>query len=357
MKLNNNLMQKILFFLLPFFGIFSAFVNCHQQPSGKNPLAKPSAPLLSVEGFVVKPVDLKQSIQISGTLKPLEETVLMSDVAGRVVSINLSEGKFVKQGTLLVKLFDEDLNASLKKSLTQLQLAQQTEKRQSEMIKINGISQSDYDMAVLQVSSINADIEILKAQVRKTEVRAPFDGVIGLRNVSPGAQVSPQMPLATIRAVQQLKLDFSVPEKYADAIHPGLKIKFSRQGSEAKYDATVIASERGIEAATRTLKARALVNSKTDSLAPGSYAVVELQLGENKKALMVPTQAIIPQEQSKQLIVARGGKANFLTVKTGVRQASLIEVLDGIAAGDTIVTTGLLFMKPGAALKFFRIIR
>lgn len=329
--------------------------SCHSQPPKSNIPAKPSAPLLSVEGFVARPVDLHQSIQISGTLKPFEETVLMSDVSGRVVSINLPEGKFVRQGTLLIKLFDEDLNASLKKSVTQLQLAQQTEKRQSEMIKINGISQSDYDLSVLQVSSINADIEILKAQIRKTEVRAPFDGVIGLRNVSSGAQVSPQMPLATIRAVQQMKLDFSVPEKYAEVIRPGLKIKFALQGDETKYDATVLSSERGIEAATRTLKARAIVNSKTDALVPGAYAVVELQLGEKKNALMVPTQAIIPQEQSKQLIVTKGGKAVFVTVKTGVRQVSLIEVTDGIADGDTIVTTGLLFMKPGAPIKFTRV--
>lgn len=335
--------------------IAAALFNCNSTSSKNLQTAKAAAPALGVEGFVARPVDLKESIQISGTLKPFEETVLMSDVAGRVVSINLPEGKFVRQGTLLIKLFDEDLTASLKKAVTQLQLAEQTEKRQNEMIKINGISQSDYDQSVLQVSSINADIEVLKAQIRKTEVRAPFDGVIGLRSISLGAQVSPQMPLATIREVQQLKLDFSVPEKYADAVTPGLKIKFTIQGDETRFDATVLSSERGIDASTRTLKARALVNSRTISLVPGSYAVVELELGENKNALMVPTQAIIPQEQSKQLVVAKKGKAAFLTVKTGVRQASMVEVLDGIAAGDTIVTTGLLYIKNGATLKFTRV--
>lgn len=348
-------MQKNVFLIIAGLLISAALLSCQSTSSKTLPSAKAPAPTMGVEGFVAKPVDVKQSIQISGTLKPFEETVLMSDVAGRVVSINLSEGKFVKQGTLLIKLFDEDLTASLKKAVTQLQLAEQTEKRQSELVKINGISQSDYDQAVLQVSSINADIEILKAQIRKTEVRAPFDGVIGLRSISLGAQVSPQMPLATIREVQQLKLDFSVPEKYADAVTPGLKIKFTIQGDETRYDATVLSSEQGIDAATRTLKARALVNSRTNSLVPGSYAVVELELGENKNALMVPTQAIIPQEQSKQIVVAKDGKAKFLTVKTGVRQAAMVEVLDGIAAGDTIVTTGLLYIKNGAPLKFTRV--
>ena len=308
-----------------------------------------------VEGFVVKPCVVVQTISISGTLRPFEETVLMPEVTGRVVAINLPEGKLVKQGTLLVKLFDDDLQASLKKSQTQLEIAEQTQKRQNELIKINGISQSDYDQAVLQVNSINADIEILKVQVRKTEVRAPFDGVIGLRSVSVGAEVTPGTPLATIRSIQQLKLDFSVPEKYSGAVKAGMKVKFSVQGDDTTYDATVLATEEGIDVTTRNLKARAVVNNKDKALKPGAFANVELELGENKNALMVPTQAVIPQERAKQLIVAKNGKATFVTVTTGVRQASNIEVESGIAAGDTVVTTGLLFLKPGADLKFSKV--
>jgi membrane fusion protein, multidrug efflux system len=310
-----------------------------------------------VEGFVVKQSVVIQAISISGTLKPFEETVLMPDVAGRVVAINLPEGKLVKQGTLVVKLFDDDLQASLKKSQTQLEIAQQTQKRQSELIKISGISQSDYDQAVLQVSSINADIEILKVQIRKTEVRAPFDGVIGLRSVSVGAEVTPGTALATIRSVQQLKLDFSVPEKYSGIVKAGMKVSFTVQGDDAKHEATVMATEEGIDVTTRNLKARAVVKNKDAALKPGAFANVELELGENKNALMVPTQAVIPQERNKQLIIAKNGKAKFVTVTTGVRQASTVEVLDGIEAGDTVVTTGLLFLKPGADLKFSRVVQ
>ena len=235
-----------------------------------------------VEGFMVKPTSIHQTIYISGTLKPFEETVLMPEVAGRVVTLNLHEGMFVRQGTLLVKLYDADLQASLQKSEAQLQLAQQTEKRQSELLKVSGISQSDYDQAVLQIHSINADIEIIKAQIRKTEVLAPFDGVIGLRNISMGAEVSPGMALATIRAVEQLKLDFSVPEKYADAIKSGLNVHFTVQGEEIQYDATVKATEEGIDAATRNLKVRAIVKNKKTSLIPGAFANVALELGEQR---------------------------------------------------------------------------
>ena len=337
--------------------LLSLFYSCRSSgsPSGKNAPANQFNAALSVEGFVVKPVVVDQSISISGTLKPFDETALMPDVGGRVVTINLPEGKFVKQCALLVKLFDGDLQANLKKSVAQLEIAEQTEKRQAELLKVNGISQSDYDQALLQVHSINADIEVLKAQIRKTEILAPFDGVIGLKNISVGAQVTPSTPIATIRAEHTLKLDFSVPEKYQDELKQGLKVTFTVQGDETKYDATVMATEEGIDANTRNLNARALVKNANARLKPGAFANVELQLKEIKNALMVPTQAIIPQELKKQLIVEKDGKAKFINVLTGVRQASNIQVLTGLAPGDTVVTTGILFLKPGMGLKFSKV--
>jgi membrane fusion protein (multidrug efflux system) len=333
-----------------------AFFSCQSKGPVK-PAANKFATTPVVEGFVVKPSVVEQIISVSGTLKPFEETVLMPEVTGRVTAINLPEGRYVKQGTLLVKLFDDDLQASLKKAQTQLEIAQQTQKRQSELIKINGISQSDYDQAVLQVNSINADIEILKVQIRKTEVRAPFDGVIGLRSVSVGAEVTPGTSLATIRTISRLKLDFSVPEKYGSMVKAGMKVIFTVQGEDAKHDATVMATEEGIDVTTRNLKARAVVKNKDAALKPGAFANVDLELGKDTAALMVPTQAVIPMERSKQLIVAKNGKATFVTVKTGVRQASSVEVVEGIVAGDTVVTTGLLLLKPGADLKFSRVVQ
>jgi membrane fusion protein (multidrug efflux system) len=300
----------------------------------------------------VKPVVLNQTITISGTLKPFEETVLKPEVAGRVVYINLSEGGFVRQGTLLVKLFDDDLQAQLNKSQAQQKIVEQTQIRQSELMKVNGISQLDFDQTVLQINSIKADIEVLKVLIRKTEVHAPFDGTIGLRNISIGAQVTPATALATIRDVRHLKLDFSVPEKYSREIKPGVKVQFTVQGDEIKYDATVLATEQGIESESRNLNGRAIVENNVTSLIPGTFANVELSLRQNKGALMVPTQAIIPQERTKQLIVARQGKATFVTVKTGIRNFSSIEVLSGINPGDTVVITGVLFLKPDAVLNF-----
>jgi membrane fusion protein (multidrug efflux system) len=307
--------------------------------------------------MIVKPTVLDESKTLSGTLKPFEETVLMPEVAGRVVGINLAEGGFAKKGTLLVKLFDGDLQAQLKKSQAQLQLEEQTEKRQSELMKVNGISQLDLDQTILQINSTRADIEVLQVQINKTEVRAPFDGNIGLRNISVGAQVTPSTALATIRDVKHLKLDFSVPEKYGSIIKPGFKIKFTVQGDDKEYAATVMATEQGIQSDTRNLNGRAVVDANNTSLIPGQYATVSLRLNQNKAALMVPSESIIPQARTKQVIVARNGKASFVTIITGERNASSVQVVNGLNPGDTVVTTGILFLRPNAVLKFSKIKR
>jgi membrane fusion protein, multidrug efflux system len=328
--------------------------SCHSGATDQKPGAR-QAVNLRVEGIIVNPSVLDQTIAISGTLKPFEETVLMPEVAGRIVDINLAEGGFAKKGTILIKLFDGDLQAQLKKSQSQLELEEQTEKRQSELMKVNGISQLDLDQTILQINSIKADIEVLNVQIHKTEVRAPFDGTIGLRNVSIGAKVTPSTALATIRDVKHLKLDFSVPEKYSSIIKPGYKVTFTVQGDEKKYIATVMATEQGIESDTRNLNGRAIVESSTTSLIPGEFANVELRLNENKDALMVPTEAVIPQARTKQLIVAKNGKASFVTIVTGIRNSSSVQVISGINPGDTVVTTGILFLKPNAALKFSKV--
>ena len=152
-----------------------------------------------------------------------------------------------------------------------------------------------------------------------------------------------------------MKLEFSFPGKYISSVKKGTRLKFTVQGTDHSYDATVMATEEGIDASTRNLQAKALVSGKTEGLVPGMFANVALILNENPKALMIPTQAIIPEAQNKKVIVSRAGKASFEVVTTGVRQATDIEIVSGIQAGDTIVTTGVQFIKPGSALKFAKV--
>lgn len=305
-----------------------------------------------VTGYIATPSLLINEISVSGSLLAYDEVELKNEVSGRVVILNLPEGKVVTKGTLLVKLFDDDLQAVLKKLEAQLAVQEQIYKRQSELQKVNGISQNDYDQTGLQLNTLRADILVEKTLIRKTEVRAPFDGVIGLRTISLGAVVTPSTLLATIRSSDKIKLDFSVPEKYSSLITQGMKVVFTTNEANEQFRATVFATEKGIESSTRNLKVRAIVNSTSVRLIPGAYANVTLRLSENKKALLIPSNAIIPQEDSKNIIVARAGKAHFVKVKTGIRQATNVEILDGIQFGDTIITTGIQFLKEDGILHY-----
>ena len=328
-------------------------VSC--SGSKKKKVGKEAASISFIDGYVVTPSVVDETIGISGTLLPFEETTLMPEMPGRVVMINLPEGQFVKKGTMLVKIFDLDLQAQLKKAQTQYEIGKQILDRQAELLKVDGISLVEYDQQELQVTSVLNDIDLLKAQISKTAVLAPYDGVIGLRNISLGAQVTQSTPLATIRESDKLKLDFAVPGKYSSMIHRGTKVKFIVEGDDTKYDAEVMATEEGIELNTRNLKARAVVTTHAPSLTPGAYASVELRLNENHNALMIPTQAIIMKERSKSVIVSKEGKALFVPIQTGVRKAGTIEVTKGLKAGDTVVTTGVLFIKPDMELIFAKV--
>ncbi len=349
MKKRTNVVIAIIFIVLA--AIFLKVGLTKPNDKSKNKMSKEKT-YQKVDAFIVTPSLLINEIVVTGSLVSFDEVSLQNEVAGRVVSMNLPEGKFVKKGTLLVKLFDDDLQATLKKLQSQLALQEQIAKRQSELLKVNGISQNDYDQTVLQLNTIKADIEVERTLIRKTEVLAPFDGVIGLRNISPGAIVTPATLLATIRSSDKLKLDFFVPEKYSPDIKSGMKVKFTLYNEDKKYDATVFATEKNIDDATRNLKVRALVNSKSDDLISGAFANVILHLSENNKALLIPTQAIIPNEEQKNVIVARNGKAHFAQVQTGIRKASKIEVTSGIQNGDTIITTGILFLTEGTPLHY-----
>ncbi|MEO6683386.1 MAG: efflux RND transporter periplasmic adaptor subunit [Ginsengibacter sp.] len=335
-------------------GIFVLFTiqSCASKTekiSAKNTRA-PSAAPLPVEAFIVTPTVLNANVLVAGTLRPYEQTEIHPEVAGRVVSLSINEGAFVKKGTLLVKLFDEDLQAGLNKLNVQLQIAEKTQQRQEELMKIGGISQQDYDLSILNVSTIKADMQILRAAINKTSIRAPYDGTLGFKNISMGAYITPQTIITTISQVNKLKLEFSVPEKYTNKVKVGNYVSFTTETSTKKYSGRILAMESAITQENRSLKIQALVEQLDNKITAGGFANVDFNLGENSNALMVPTQAIIPQARDKKVIIYRNGTADFATVTTGIRDSSRVEILSGILAGDTILTTGLLSIKPDSKI-------
>ncbi|HEY0740683.1 MAG TPA: efflux RND transporter periplasmic adaptor subunit [Chryseosolibacter sp.] len=308
-----------------------------------------------VDAFVVKPSSISEEVEVPGSLLPFEETAIAAEVGGRIVQMNINEGTTVEKGTLLVKLFDQDLQAQLKKLQVQLKINEKTEERNRELLKINAISQQDYDLSNLNVENLRADIESTRIAISKTEIRAPYRGTVGLRNVSLGSFIAPGAIITTVRQVERLKLDFAVPEKYAQQIEKNYKVKFRVDGGTKDHFASVIATENSVDQNTRTLRVKAVVNERHPELVPGIFARINLQLGQDDKALLVPTQAVIPSIRNKQVIVFRKDSALFTVVQTGIRDSSYVQILEGLKAGDTVVTTGLMAIRPNSKLKITKV--
>lgn len=335
------------------FPVFFLFIflltACSDSPdSKKQDQKKPPA----IEGLIIRKQPIQNNFVVSGNLLPMEEAVLMPETSGRIIMLHLPEGTRVSKGTLLVKLFDGDLQAQLQKLNAQLKNAQATRERQENLVKLNGISENDYQQSVTQVASLEADIAAVNAQISKTEIRAPFDGTIGLKNVSEGAYVSPGTAIASIRADQQLKLDFSIPETYAELIEKGTAVNFSLGNDTMVYHAEVMATEGGIDGSDLNLHVRALVKEKNARLIPGTSVTVNVALRSNSNAILVPSETIIPQARYKNVIVCRNGKAVYSNVKTGIRLPADVEILSGLSEGDTIVVTGIQYIRPGTPLRF-----
>jgi membrane fusion protein (multidrug efflux system) len=306
---------------------------------------------MEVQGFVVQPRSVSETVEVAGTLLPAEETQIRSELNGRIVQLNIQEGSIVPKGTLLVKLFDQDLKAQLNKLQVQLKIAEKTVERQKELLDIKGISQQDYDLSALTADNLRADIESVKIQISKTEIRAPYEGQVGLRNVSMGSYLGPSDIVTTLRDISQLKLEFAVAEKYAQNISKGYRVRFKVDGGTLDHEAEVIATEGNVDPTTRTLRIRALVKGKSKELVPGVFARVNLQLGQDSEALMIPTQAVIPQARNKQVIVLRRDTVIFKIVETGIRDSAYVQVLSGLTAGDTVITTGLMSLRPSIKVR------
>jgi len=349
-------MKIITLFLLPIILLLTACGGKKKKDAAQQKSGAAKPPPMKVDGYIVRPEPFQSTIEVPGNIVPNEMAEIHPEVSGRIVQLNVAEGKYVGKGTVLAKLYDGDLLAQLNKVQIQLALAQKTEERQAQLLKIQGISQQDYDISLLQVNSLRADIGILQTSISKTVVRAPFSGKLGLKNISPGSYVSPASVIAIINQTDRLKLDFTVPEKYIDKIKMGQLVTFTFEGSKKQLGAKVIATESNISENTRSLTVRAAVMGSDAGLLPGSFAKVMLSFDPDPNALLVPSQAVLPQARGKKVILYKSGTAIFADVVTGVRDSAKVQITDGLKPGDTVVVTGLLSVRPEAKIQIGRIV-
>ncbi|WP_345243097.1 efflux RND transporter periplasmic adaptor subunit [Nibrella saemangeumensis] len=321
---------------------------------GRGGLGGGSGGPVNINAFIVVPRTISEEVVASGSLLAAEQVDIFPEVSGRITQLNIQEGKAVSKGALLVKLYDADLRAQLQKLQVQEENARRTEDRNRQLLQRGGISQQEYDIVTTNLKSALADIELVRAQLRRTEIRAPFSGYIGLRNVSPGAYVTPNTLIARLQQTSSLKLDFSIPEKYGPVVKMGSSVTFTVDGSQNTFRGQVYAVEPGVEEETRNLRIRARVSNNSTALRPGTFAKVNLVIATDR-TLVVPTQAVIPQARGKQVVVIRDGKADYRDVVTGIRTTNTIQILSGLQQGDTVAITGLNFLRPEAPVKVAKI--
>jgi membrane fusion protein (multidrug efflux system) len=344
--------------VLSFFCLAVLFTACRSADKGEKnqPTDPANKPPTKVDVYIVAPSLLSQDIEVPGSLAASEEVELHPDVSGRVIAVYFKEGSFVNQGSLLLKLYDGDLQAQLQKLQVQLKTAQQTTERYESLLKIGGVSQQEYEMQLLSVNTIKADMNIVQTSISKTSLRAPFSGKIGITTITKGAFISPQTLIATLRKVSQLKLDFTVPEQYGTIMKNGTAVNFTIEGSSDIYQASVSATENIISEENRSLRVMANVTKPGNKLIAGAFAKVKVPLADKNNALMIPTQSVIPDARNKKVIVIKNGLAAMEIVTLGFRDSSKVEITSGLKAGDTILVTGLLTAKPGSKVVVNKVI-
>jgi len=302
---------------------------------------------LSVDALILKPSRLDNKLNVTGSVLANESLELKSEVSGKITSISFKEGKQVKKGDLLIQTNDDEIRAQLIKQRYNRKLNKDNEFRQRKLLEKDAISQEEYDNALNRLNTTDADIQLLETQLSKTRIRAPFDGVIGLRFVSEGAYISPNTVIATLYNVSPAKIDFAIPGRYSAQVSPGKKIRFTIESDMKIYEGEVYAIEPRIDLDTRTLKIRALADNKKGNLIPGQFVKVELILDSSDNAIMVPTEAVIPEQAGKKVFVLENGKVQEVKVETGIRTANMLEILSGLKQGDTLLTTGILQLRAG----------
>jgi membrane fusion protein, multidrug efflux system len=324
------------------------------SPRAGNPAQQRGPQALNVQGMIITPRHLSELINSTGTLMSDEETDLSFETSGRIVEIYFDEGTRVKKDALMAKINDRPLRAQLQRLQAQKKLVEEREFRQRSLLEREAISREEYDQIVTEVQLIEADIALIDARIAETELRAPFDGIVGLRHVSEGTYVNPNTTIARLIKNRPLKIEFSVPERYSGEVGPGFPINFRVDGLADTFKATVYAVDPKIDIKTRTIIVRAVYPNINEELKPGRFTGITLQLSETDNALAVPTEAIIPEMEGEKVFVYKSGRAQPKFVSIGLRTESHIQITSGLEFGDTLLTSGVMQLRPNMPVEIYR---
>ncbi|SMO35921.1 efflux RND transporter periplasmic adaptor subunit [Solitalea koreensis] len=306
---------------------------------------------MTVNGIIIKPEVFTDHLNITGSIEANEEIQVRGEISGLITGIYFKEGSNVSKGSLLIKVNDNELQAQLAKAITQQKLAEEKEYRQRILLQKDAVSKQDYDAILAELNSLKSETQLFRAQLQKTEIRAPFNGTIGLRSISMGDYITPQTVIANLVNTNPAKITFAVPEKYVQVLRKNSSLSFTVEGSNKVHTANVFAIEPKIDESTRTVMLKAKASNADGSLLAGSFARIELPLKETTNAIFVPSQAIVPVLKGKKVFINKNGTAQEVMVETGARTDATVQVLKGLNTGDTVLTTGIMSLKADAPIK------
>ena len=302
---------------------------------------------LNVRAVVLSQQGLTDGIFVSGSLVPDEEVSLSFESSGKITDIFFKEGTHVEKGKLLAKINDAPLQADLRKKQAQVKLMQDRLFRAKALLEKEAVSKEAFQEAEANLAALEAEIEGVEAQIEQTELRAPFSGIIGLRQVSVGAYATTTTEVATLTKTAPLKVEFNVPERYAGMLPEGTELTFTAEGDLTTRHAKVYASDSRVDPETRTFAIRAIYPNADGKLIPGRYVNVNLVTQRFENTLAVPSEAIVSEMGIDKVFVCKNGKAQPVEIAKGLRTDAMVQVLRGLVPGDTVITSGTMQLRSG----------
>ena len=321
-------------------------------PALASPAPSSAPPATAVETAIVKGARLDRSIEAVGSLVSNESVIVSPEIAGRVTEILFEEGAAVKKGDVLFRLDDSILKAQMSQARAALGLSQANHKRAQELLdkKIGAVQAVDETIA--RRNTDNAAVEMAQAQLDKATIRAPFDGIVGLRQVSVGDYVTSGQSLVNLESIDPLKINFKIAEVYLSAIKAGQTVGATVDAFPGReFSGEVYAIDPLIDTAGRTISLRAKLPNHDLQLRPGLFARVRLLIESKPDALLIDEQALVPQGNDQFVYKVMADKAELMKVVTGQRKGGQVEITAGLKAGDVIVVAGQMKLRPGAAVR------
>lgn len=322
--------------------------------SRKKDKATEQAPsIFLVDAVKLVPQDFATQLKVTARILPFEQVEIKAPLAGTVLTIGVKEGQFVRQGELIVRLDDRAWIAQEKGLKAQLLSAAADLDRKKELLTLEGASQQDVDQAQATVDALAAQIEELNVKIGLANVKAPFDGKLGMRDFSLGTYLNQGQIITTLSQSWKLKIDFDFASQYKEQVKEGNKLNVISNNDTMQaviYAINPIASN-----SSRMMQIRALVENNSKNFVPGDFTEVIVPIQIDEQALVVPSECIVPELNAQTIFVFHNGKAFRKTVELGARDEKWVQLLSGVSAGDTVLTTGLMRVKDNFPVKINRL--